>query len=391
MFEESNRLRSLPTYVFDTTDKLKNEEYAKGKDLIDLSMASPDFPTARPVVEAMKAALDNPANHRYPSFDGLPEFRQTVAKWCHEQYKINIDPNKEVLPLIGSKEGLVHLAFAFIDSGDIALVPQPAYPAHFRGTMLCGGKPVIMPTSEKTGYIPDFSLIDDNTANKAKLMILSYPTNPTGGMATKEFFEKAVAFCKKHNIILIHDFAYAEIYFDGHKPPSIFEIPGAKDIAIEFHTFSKTFSMAGWRMGFVIGNPELVAIVRKMKTNLDYGLFAATQRAGIAAMNLPKEYFDEIRSKYQERRDAVVDGFNSLGWNIEKPKGSMYVWVEVPKGYNSTSFFMDLLKRAGVVVSPGVGFGELGEGYIRIALIDTVARIKEAISRIEKVGIKYGK
>lgn len=388
-FEEAKRLRDLPTYVFDTTDRLKTEERNKGKDLIDLSMASPDFPTPAPVVEAMKLALDETANHRYPSFDGLPEFRHTVSKWCNEQYKISIDPNKEVIPLIGSKEGLVHLAFAFIDQGDTTLVPLPAYPAHYRGTLLAGGTPVVMPTSKKTGYIPDFSVIDKTIADNAKMMFLSYPTNPTGAVATREFFESAVAFCKKHNIILIHDFAYAEIYYDGCKPISILEIPGAKDICIEFHTLSKTFSMAGWRIGFVVGNHDLIQSLRKMKTNLDYGLFAATQKAGIAAMDLPKFYMEDTRRKYQERRDVLIAGLSRLGWNIEKPKGSMYVWIEVPKGFNSTSFFMELLKKTGVVVSPGIGFGNLGEGYIRIALIDTVERINEAINRMEKAGIRY--
>jgi len=388
-FEEAKRLSSLPTYVFDTTDKLKSEERAKGKDLIDLSMASPDFPTPKVVVEAMKKALDEPVNHRYPSFDGLPEFRQAVEKWCHEQYNIHLDHNREILPLIGSKEGIVHLTFALIDPGDTTLVPLPAYPAHFRATMLAGGTSIVMPTSAKTGYMPDFSTIDDAIADKAKLMFLSYPTNPTGAVASREFFEEAVAFCKKHNIILVHDFAYAEIYFDGKKPMSIMEIPGAKDIAIEFHTLSKTFSMAGWRIGFVVGNHQLIQTLRKMKTNLDYGLFSATQRAGIAAMGIDKGYMDEIRKEYQARRDAVISGLQSLGWKIERPKASMYVWVEVPRGFTSMNFFLELLRKAGVVVSPGFGFGDLGEGYIRIALIDSVKRIEEAISRMEKAGIRY--
>jgi LL-diaminopimelate aminotransferase len=295
------------------------------------------------------------------------------------------------MPLIGSKEGLVHLAFAFIDPGNTSLVPLPAYPAHFRGTLLAGGNPIVMPTSEKTGYIPDLSVIDETIATKAKMMFLSYPTNPTGAIAPLEFFEKAVAFCKKHDIILIHDFAYAEIYYNGNKPHSLLEVHGAKDIAIEFHTLSKTFSMAGWRIGFVAGNHGLIQSLRKMKTNLDYGLFAATQKAGIAAMDLPKSYLDETRHKYQERMEALVSGLRRLGWQIENPKGSMYVWIEVPKGFNSTSFFMELLKKAGVVVSPGIGFGDLGEGYIRIALIDTKERIAEAINRMEKAGIRYDK
>jgi len=388
-YEESVRLKSLPTYVFDTIERLKHTEREKGKDLIDLSMASPDFPTHPKIVEAMKKALDDTANHRYPAFAGLPEFRNSVAKWCKDQYNVHLDPDKEVMPLIGSKEGLVHLAFALINPGDTSFVPLPAYPAHFRGTLLAGGTPIVLPTSAKNGYIPDLSVIDPSIADKTKMMILSYPTNPTGAVAPKEFFEKAVAFCKKHKIILIHDFAYSEIYFDGNKPISMLEIPGAKDISIEFHTFSKTFSMAGWRAGFVIGNHELIQTVRKIKTNLDYGLFAATQKACIAALNLDKEYLEKVRKDYQSRRDVIVEGFNSLGWKLKKPQASMYVWVEVPSGFNSTDFFNDLLKKTGVVVSPGIGFGDLGEGYIRIAMIDTEKRLEEAFDRMRKAGIKY--
>lgn len=390
-FEEATRLRDLPTYIFDSIEKHKNEERAKGADLIDLSMASPDFPTNPVIIDAMKKALDDPMNHRYPTFAGLPEFRQTVSKWCKEQYNIHIDPEKEVMPLIGSKEGLIHLAFAFINPGDTSFVPLPAYPAHFRGTLLAGGIPIVLPTSEKNGYIPDLSVIDDAIADKAKTMFLSYPTNPTGAVATREFFESAVAFCRKHKIILVHDFAYAEIYFDGNKPMSMLEIPGAKDVCIEFHTLSKTFSMAGWRIGFVVGNQGLIQSVRRIKTNLDYGLFTAIQKAGIAAMTLDKRYIEETRRTYQARRDVLVNGLNSLGWDLKKPKGSMYVWVDVPAGYNSTSFFNEVLKKTGVVVSPGIGFGDLGEGYVRIALIDTAERIEEAVGRMEKAGIRYDK
>ncbi len=289
-FEEATRLKELPTYVFDSIEKLKAEEREKGKDLIDFSMGSPDLPTPKPVVEAMKKALDEPINHRYPAFAGLPEFKQTVSKWMKNQYNASVDPGKEVLPLIGSKEGLVHLAFAFINPGDVNLVPLPAYPAHYRGPLLAGGKNVVLPTSEKNDYIPDLSTIDRSVAEKAKTMFLSYPTNPTGAIATRKFFEEAVAFCKKYEIILIHDFAYAEVYFEGNKPISMLDIPGAKDVCVEYHTMSKTFSMAGWRMGFIAGNQNIIESLRKMKTNLDYGLFAATQKAGIAAMNLDKSY-----------------------------------------------------------------------------------------------------
>lgn len=389
MFEEAKRIKDLPTYVFDLVDKLKTEERTKGTDLIDLSMGSPDLPTPAPIIEAMKKALDDPINHRYPSFDGLPEFREAVQKWCHTQYGINIDPNKEILPLIGSKEGLVHFALAFVNPLDTTLVPMPAYPAHFRGTLIAGGTPIVIPTNKKTNYLPDLSSIDAAIADRAKILFLSYPTNPTGAVATRKFFEEAVAFAKKHNLILVHDFAYAEIYFEGKKPISIFEIPGAKDVAIEFHTLSKTFSMAGWRIGFVIGNASLVQSIRKMKTNLDYGLFAAVQRAGIAAMNMDKKYLDERRSIYEGRRNVFVDGIKKLEWTIVKPSASFYVWIEVPFGFTSMSFTHELLHKTGIAVSPGIGFGELGEGFVRVALIDTEARITEALDRMHKAGIKY--
>ncbi|MFA5098175.1 MAG: LL-diaminopimelate aminotransferase [Candidatus Margulisiibacteriota bacterium] len=389
MFEEAQRLSSLPTYVFDLVDKHKSEERAKGKDLIDLSMASPDLPTPLQVVEAMKKALDDAATHRYPNFNGLQEFREAVRDFCLRQYGVHVDAGKEVIPLIGSKEGLVHFALAFVDPGDTVLVPVPAYPAHFRGTLIAGGAPIVLPTSEKTGYLPDLSIIDEAIAKKAKILFLSFPTNPTGAVATKEFFKEAVEFCKKHNLILVHDFAYAEIFYDGNRPISLMTIPGAKDVALEFHTFSKTFSMAGWRAGFVIGNHELIESLRKMKTNLDYGLFMATQKACIAALKLPKPYFEELRRTYQERRDALISGLQELGWKIEKPKASMYVWAQVPRGYTSSNFALELLQKTGIAVSPGVGFGDLGEGYVRFALIDSVERIKEGIERMRKAGIRY--
>ncbi len=312
-----------------------------------------------------------------------------MRDFCLRQYGVHVDAGKEVIPLIGSKEGLVHFALAFVDPGDTVLVPVPAYPAHFRGTLIAGGAPIVLPTSEKTGYLPDLSIIDEAIAKKAKILFLSFPTNPTGAVATKEFFKEAVEFCKKHNLILVHDFAYAEIFYDGNRPISLMTVPGAKDVALEFHTFSKTFSMAGWRAGFVIGNHELIESLRKMKTNLDYGLFMATQKACIAALKLPKPYFEELRRTYQERRDALISGLQELGWKIEKPKASMYVWAQVPKGYTSSNFALELLQKTGIAVSPGVGFGDLGEGYVRFALIDSVERIKEGIERMRKAGIRY--
>jgi LL-diaminopimelate aminotransferase len=389
-FEEAQRLNKLPIYVFAQLDKLKADLRAKGVDLIDLGMGNPDISPPPEVIDSLVSSLKNPENHRYPSFEGAPEFKHAVTSWCKRQYGIDIDPEHEVVTLIGSKEGIVHLAFAYIEPGDTTLVPIPAYPAHFNGTLLAGGEPVVMPTTEKHGFIPDLKIIDPAIADKAKMMILSYPSNPTGAVATRAFFEEAVAFCKKHNIILVHDFAYAEIYFEGQKPVSMLSIPGAKDICIEYHTTSKTFGMPGWRCGFAVGNRQLIESLRKIKTYLDYGLFTAVQKAAITAFTMDESaYIEKVRTTYQRRRDIFVEGMNSLGWKIEKPKGSMYVWFPVPKGYNSTEFSSKLAEKTGIVVSPGVAYGDLGEGYVRVALVVKEERIIEAIARIKKAGIRY--
>jgi LL-diaminopimelate aminotransferase len=387
--EEAERLQKLPTYIFAKQDKLKAEARKHGADLIDLGLGSPDIPPPNEVVDEMVKALKDPANHRYPPFDGSHDFKQAVINWVKRQYNVHIN-EEEVVALIGSKEGLVHLQFAYINPGDSILVPMPAYPAHFRATILAGGEPVVLPTTERTGFMPNLKIVDDSIARRAKMLILSYPTNPTGATTTKEFFEEAIAFAKKYDLILIHDFAYAELYFDNQKPISILSLPGAKDVAIEFHTMSKTFGMAGWRCGFAIGNAKYVESLRKIKTNLDYGLFAAIQKASIKALSLNNGYIDNMRATYQRRRDLVVDSLNELGWDVQKPKGAMYVWFPIPKGFNSYDWMIYLMEKTGVVVTPGIAFGELGEGYARISLIEKEEKLKEAFARMKKAGIKYG-
>ncbi|MDD4178875.1 MAG: LL-diaminopimelate aminotransferase [Candidatus Margulisbacteria bacterium] len=389
-FQQADRLLKLPIYVFAQLDKIKAEQQAKGADLIDLGMGNPDIPPPQEIIDSLVKSLSNPENHRYPSFEGAPEFKHAVSSWCKRQYGINIDPEHEVVTLIGSKEGVVHFAFAYINPGDITLVPMPAYPAHFRGTILAGGEPYVLPTTERQGWLPDLKIIDPEIAKKAKMMIISYPSNPTGAVSTRAFYEEVVAFCKKYEIILIHDFAYAEIYFEGHKPISMLSIPGAKDICIEYHTTSKTFGMPGWRCGFAVGNRELIESLRKIKTNLDYGLFTAVQKAAIAAMTLDeKDYIDRVRATYQRRRDLFVDGLNSLGWQVKKPQGSLYVWFPVPQGYDSTAFCLKVIEKTGVVITPGIAFGDLGEGYCRAALVAPEERLREAIARLGKAGIRY--
>jgi len=386
--EEAQRLLKLPTYVFALLDQLKAEERKKGKDLIDLSIGSPNLPPPPQVIESLVEALKNPQSHRYASFEGSPEFKKAVIEWCHRQYQIKIEP-QEVIELIGSKEGLVHLAWAFLNPGDRVLVPQPAYPAHFRGPSLAEAEVFVLPTIERNGFIPDLKTVDASIADQAKMLIISYPTNPTGACAPKEFFEEAVAFAKKHQLILVHDFAYAELYFEGKKPPSLFSIPGAKEIGIEFHTLSKTFGMAGWRVGFAVGNKDIIEALRKMKTNLDYGTFPAVTKAAITALQMKDGYLENMRRCYQRRRDLLVEGMNSLGWKLKKPMATMYVWAPVPSGFNSLSFTHHLLHEAGIVVSPGTGFGSLGEGYIRISLVEDELRLEEALLRMKKAGIKY--
>lgn len=386
--EESQRLQKLPTYVFALLDKLKAKERAKGKDLIDLTIGSPNIAPPKEVVEAHIEALKNPANHRYSSFEGNPEFRKAIIEWCKRRYHVSIEQN-EIVELLGSKEGLVHFAFAYLNPGDTMLVPLPAYPAHFRGPILAGAEPIVLPTVERNGFIPDLDVIDSSIADKAKMLILSYPTNPTAATAPREFFEKAVKFAKKHDLILIHDFAYAELYFEGKQPISCLSIPGAKDVCIEFHTLSKTFGMAGWRSGFATGNSKLIESLRKIKTNIDYGPFGAVIAASSTALRMKDTYMDNMRATYQKRRDIVVDGLNSLGWKLKKPMATFYVWAPVPSGYNSMSFVEHLIHKTDVVVSPGIGFGDLGEGYFRIALVDSDDKIQEAISRMKKAGIRY--
>jgi LL-diaminopimelate aminotransferase len=386
--EEAKRLSKLPTYVFAVLDKLKAAERAKGKDLIDLTIGSPSHLPPKEAIEAHIKALNDPLSHKYSSFEGDPEFIDAVCHWCKQQYKISVHKD-EVVTLVGSKEGLAHFYLAYLDPGDTLLVPLPMYPSHFRGPVLAGAEPIVLPTAEKNGFLPELDIIDKSIADKAKIISLSYPTNPTAATASLEFFAKAVKFAKKHNLILIHDFAYAELYFEGKKPISCLSVPGAKDVCIEFHSLSKTFGMAGWRLGFAVGNKQLINSLKSIKTNLDYGPFGATVKAGIAALKTRGSYLDDMRQTYQRKRDIAVEGLNSLGWKLKKPLATFYLWVPVPTGFNAMSFVEHLMHKADVAVSPGIGFGDLGEGYVRFALVESDEKIKEAILRMKKAGISY--
>ncbi|HAX77677.1 MAG TPA: LL-diaminopimelate aminotransferase [Cyanobacteria bacterium UBA11372] len=385
----AERLQALPPYVFARLDELKARAREQGLDLIDLGMGNPDGATPEPVVEAAIAALKNPANHGYPPFEGTASFRRTIAAWYKRRYDVDLDPDSEALPLLGSKEGLTHLALAYINPGDVILVPSPAYPPHFRGPAIAGGKVHSLILKPENDWVIDLAAIPDEVAQQAKILYFNYPSNPTAATAPREFFEEIVAFARKYEILLVHDLCYAELAFDGYQPTSLLEIPGAKEIGVEFHTMSKTYNMAGWRVGFVVGNRRIVQGLRTLKTNLDYGLFAALQCAAETALQLPDSYLDEVQKRYRTRRDFLIDGLAELGWSIPKPKATMYVWVPTPPGVGSTDFALSVLQQTGVVVTPGNAFGAGGEGYVRVSLIAECDRLGEALRRLKQANIRY--
>ncbi|MGJ3244540.1 MAG: aspartate aminotransferase [Elainellaceae cyanobacterium] len=385
----AKRLSALPPYVFARLDELKMRAREQGLDLIDLGMGNPDGPTPQPVVEAATAALQDPANHGYPPFEGTASFRQAITTWYQRRYDVVLDPDGEALPLLGSKEGLAHLAIAYVDPGDLVLVPTPAYPAHFRGPLIAGGEIHPLVLKSEQDWLIDLAAIPDKVAERAKILYFNYPNNPTAATAPREFFEEIVAFARKYEILLVHDLCYAELAFDGYHPTSLLEIPGAKDIGVEFHTLSKTYNMAGWRVGFVVGNRHIIQGLRTLKTNLDYGIFAALQSAAETALQLPEVYLHEVQARYRTRRDFMIDGLTRLGWDVPKPYATMYLWVPCPVGMGSTDFALSVLQQTGVVVTPGNAFGIGGEGYVRISLIAECDRLAEAINRLETADIRY--
>lgn len=380
--DKAKRLTKLPPYLFAELNKMKSSLREKRKDLIDLGVGDPDLPTPSPIIKRLSQAAENPRNHRYPSYQGLLSFRRAVSQWYQRRFGVRLDPEKEVLTLIGSKEGIAHISLALINPGDIALVPDPAYPVYGAGVIFAGGKSHLLPLREKNHFLPCLEKIDKKVAQRAKILFINYPNNPTGAVTTKDFFQSIVDFAKEFNIIVCHDLAYSEISFDGYSPPSIMEIKRAKEVAIEFHSLSKTFNMTGWRIGFAVGNRAIIETLNEVKTNIDSGVFQAVQEAGIEALRMNEHAVKKTQEIYQKRRNILTEGLARINWQIQLPKATFYLWLKIPSRFSSLEFTELLMERCGVIVAPGIGFGSCGEGYIRIALTVSEERLEEAVKRI---------
>ena len=385
MFERAERLKRLPPYLFKELDRKKEEAILKGMDVIDLGVGDPDLPTPEPIIEAIKEAVQDPENHKYPSYSGMLEFREAVSKWYKKRFNVSLDPEKEVISLIGSKEGIAHFPLAFCNPGDVVLVPSPSYPVYNISTIFCGGISYFMPLLEENDFLPDLESIPEDVAKRAKIIFINYPNNPTSAVSSRDFFEQVVNFAKKYNVIVCHDAAYTEITFDGYRAPSFLETDGAKDVGVEFHSLSKTYNMTGWRIGFAVGNAELIGALGAVKSNIDSGVFQAIQLAAIRGLELDESWIRRNRDIYQRRRDIFVKALNQIGLSVKVPKATFYLWIRVPGGYTSAKFASRLLDEAGIVVTPGNGFGEPGEGYIRISVTQRDERLEEAADRIANI------
>lgn len=388
LFETAERLKQLPPYLFKEIDRKKAEVMAKGIDIIDLGVGDPDLPTPPHIIEALKKAAHDPANHRYPSYSGMNDFKEVVAQWYGERFGVELEPMTEVVSLIGSKEGLAHLPLAFIDPDDLVLVPTPAYPVYNIATIFAGGQSYFMPLLSENRFLPDLGAIPDQVAARARVMFLNYPNNPTSAVADLAFFKQVVEFAREHQILVCHDAAYTEMAFDGYRPPSFLEIDGAKEVGLEFHSLSKTYNMTGWRIGFAVGNQEGIEGLGAIKSNIDSGVFQAVQMAGIEAIQGDQSCVREMIRVYTERRNLMVEGLRDAGYEVELPKATFYLWVKVPEGYTSAQLATHLLEEGGLVVTPGNGFGEPGEGYFRIALTQKSNRLSEAAERLRAIRLE---
>ncbi len=382
MFEKAERLKMLPPYLFKEIDRLREEVRAQGVDVIDLGVGDPDQPTFPNIIEKLRETAKDPATHRYPAYSGLSTFRQEAAAWCKRRFNIDLDPMTEVVTLIGSKEGLAHFPLAFVNPGDVVLVPSPAYPVYNSSTLMAGGVPVQMPLLPGNSFLPDLKAIDPAALKKAKVMVINYPNNPTAAVADADFYKEVVEFALKHKLIVVADAAYTEMAYDGYKPLSFMEIPGAKEVGIEFHSLSKTYNMTGWRLGFAVGHPDLVAGLGQVKSQIDSGAFDAVQLAGIEAMRNCQQDVARMCALYQERRDILVAGLRKIGLEVTPPKATFYVWAPCPRGLSSADFTMRLLNDAGIVSTPGSGFGAPGEGFVRFALTVDKARLNQVVDRL---------
>lgn len=383
--KKSKRINELPPYLFAEIDLRKRAALARGVDLIDLGIGDPDIPTPSVVVEKLLEGASKPVNHRYPNSSGMLEFRQAVANWYKNRFNVKLDPGNEVVSLIGSKEGIGNMAVAFVDPGDLVLVASPCYPVYHIGTAFNGGKNYFLPLKKENEFLPDLEAIPAEVAKQAKLLWINYPNNPTAAVADKSFFERVIEFANKNNVIVCHDAAYTEMGYDGYRPMSFLEVEGGREVGIEFHSLSKTFNMTGWRVGMAVGNPELVGGLAQAKSNLDSGIFQAIQEAGIEALRLGDQIVEPSRKVYQERRDILVDGLRAVGLECDKPRATFYVWVSCPKGLTSADFTAKLLDDAGVVTTPGNGFGDAGEGYVRFTVCVDKERLREVAERIRRV------
>ncbi len=383
-FSKADRLQKLPPYLFAEIDKKKKAALKAGRDVINLGVGDPDRPTPRPIIEALKAAVEVPAYHQYALDQGAPELRQSIAAFCQKRYGLTLDPETEILPLIGSKEGIAHLPLAVLNPGDMSLVPDPCYPVYRSASWFAGAEVFTMPLVPSLGFRPDFDQVPGDVWRLARLMFLNYPNNPTGGTADLGFFEQVVERAKTYGLVIAQDAAYNEMYFETPQP-SILQVPGAKDHCIEFHSLSKTFNMTGWRVGFAIGGAPLVAALAQVKANSDSGIFTAIQMAGKAAIDGYDELTPPIRELYRQRRDAFLAGLRKLGWEVPTPQATFYVWIPCPANINSIELSGRLLDEANVVTTPGVGFGKSADGYIRAALTVETPRLLEAVDRIGRL------
>jgi LL-diaminopimelate aminotransferase len=379
---EAHRIRRIPPYLFADLDRRKEEVRRRGVDVVSLAIGDPDLPTPEHIVRAMQEALKDPVTHQYPPYGGTQGFREAVARWYERRFGVKLNPDREVLALIGSKEGLAHLPWAVVNPGEVVLVPDPGYPVYGTATLLADGVPYPLPLRADRGWLPDLSAVPSEMARRARLMFLNYPNNPTAATADLTFFQEVVQFARDYGILVAHDNSYSEIAYDGYRPPSFLQARGAKEVGVEFHSLSKTFCMTGWRIGFVCGNAEAIGALAKLKTNLDSGVFVAIQRAAEAALEGPTEPVMERVRVFQARRDAAVSALQEAGWRVERPWATFYLWAEVPEGFDSLSFAAHVLERTGVILAPGIGYGQQGARYVRLSITVPDDRLHEALRRL---------